>query len=459
MHATHRNSGVMGMDWKTIKQRIPKTPHWLWDILKIVAGVSVIALLVGGFAFLFSHWPDGKTEAKKLKEVIEAYRNLGLLSAGAFALWFAWHRSRIMDKQTAFAAKDDRRKDKERIEERLEGAVRLLAEPTDSMKHFAITQLKQIGIEHPEQALASAVACLCGQAKEYSPYFSESDKNGIRQDASSYVSEKFLREHNEKIESLSKVEVRHLLKEVDKDQLNDEFEKRLTQEKGKRIEDMIRSLIGAVNTLSLKAKEIGHTEDGPAKLPIDLRGVTITRLRIDGITIRQEWFSSCSFIRVEFQNCHFTGNFNHWDHFVDGCQFQNCTFSETDFWGSDFTSAKFFNCTFDNAVWLSGSLCEAEFTDTKIGDTFGTLFDNCEMSGVKFHFEAEKRYKDELAQRPKKFRLNFTQNDFKSCFVMTDLPLPQGLEKNVPQLIPRITREVEDVQHFDVELIEEAPSE
>lgn len=436
-------------------------PNWLWVILKIVAGLSVLALLVSGVGFLFAYWPAGKTEAKKLKEVIEAYRNLGLLVAGFFAVWFAWHRSRIMDK-------DDRRKDKERIEERLEGAVRLLAEPTDSMKNFAITQLEQIATEYPAQTLATVVSCLGGQVKEYDPHFSEKDLQRIEGDAK----DEGVKEHRKRIAEVHqdvalgrREQTLRLDRISEKTPENIAIRKRdeenavnvmLHKAREKRTRAMNKKLVKAINRLLYKADPIdlvpGERAVVDFLVPLDLSGLEIVDMTLNRFPINADLFSGSHFTEVTFSGCSFKGSFDAFTNFLN-CHFDDCTFEGVYFDrcgfyvqqqnNSFFVGSSFTNCTFEDTHWETCNLQSAKFQNIKLGcsnveseedgliDKNTDFFVDCDMTNVQFEIG---RGKIETH-----LRWNYQPDDFGTCFVTGKFPV--GLDVVRPKIRIEISPE------------------
>ena len=87
----------MGSKFDTLKYW--KTSTWTLAIFRIFYVSAGIFLLGSIFYFLYMFWPNAESEAKKIQGVAEVYRNIGLVIAGALALWFAWLRIQKLDEQ------------------------------------------------------------------------------------------------------------------------------------------------------------------------------------------------------------------------------------------------------------------------------------------------------------------------------------------------------------------------
>ena len=384
-------------------------------VVIILVGICVIALLA----------PDG------FKDFSEIIRNWAFVVGGIIGFLLAWRRVLYMEKQTEIAldqikiatdqaalankqidilGRDEKRKDQERIEARLEGAVRLLAEPTDSMKRFAITQLAQIGVEHPEQTLESAVRCLCSHAKEYEPFFPTSLTVSMRSEAVRAGTDRFREMEEHPLYTFADVE----------EQIEDFFRKARQIQIDQRTIEIIKASMEAINDLEREAihvREEGMATENNAQLavgaPIDLQGVTITGVRVYSLGIYVDRFQGCVFDDVDFEECDFKGVFNSSTKFLN-CRFTNCTFENVIFSGSDFTASV--------------------FSDAEISRSSDFLFSNCDMSGTYFNFNGAMPYSARIDATQANRRLNFIRRDFQGCYVKELSSLPEGLHVNNPPL-------------------------
>ena len=456
-------------------------------VVIILVGIVVIGLLV----------PD------KFKEFSEIIRNWAFVVGGVVGFLLAWRRILYTEKQTEIAVdqikiatdqvglankqidilgREEKRKDQERIEARLEGAVRLLGEPTDSMKHFAITQLEQIAKEYPEQALASAISCLSGHAKEYDPLLGEKEQQLIAGKAKDkcfrermvHVSEldKVIRDNSatqvdgafddpqaryDSVDSARNTKRKILGKEYIETEETTSTRNALLDELERRSREMTKKLVGAVNRLALQA---GHTDPNTNKRIrdesaafFDLCGVEIFSATIHRINVDPPRFRGCTFDDVTFHNCTFTGTFEKFTKFLN-CTFRNCNFgtselSAVNFKGCDFSGSIITDSTLRHVVWYDCSLCRVELTRMKMSKKLDKMFASSDMTGVIFHIK-------ELPtgiQVPDDLRLNYLAADFQANYVKKDGALPVGLDRNVPSLDAKVVRESEDGehQHFSVE--------
>lgn len=420
MHGTRRNSGVMGMSERD-QSGVTEKPSFFEKIdlvplvVVILFGIVVIGLLV----------PD------EFKEFSEIIRNWAFVVGGIVGFLLAWRRVLYMEKQTEIAldqikiatdqaalankqidilSRDEKRKDQERIEERLEGAVRLLAEPTDSMKRFAITQLAQIGVEHPEQTLESAVRCLCSHAKEYEPFFPTSLTETMRSEAVRAGTARFREMREYPLYEFSVVE----------DQIEEFFQQARQLQVEQRSVEIIKASMEAINDLERKAihvREAGMDTENNAQLavsaPIDLQGVTITGVTVYSLGIYTDRFQGCVFKEVDFEECNFKGTFNRMSKFLR-CRFSNCTFEGASFFGSEFT--------------------ESIFSDAEMSRSSNLLFSSCDMSSTYFDFNEANPYSVRIDETHPDRRLSFIGDDFRGCYIKAQSSEPEGLDENSPPL-------------------------
>ena len=461
--------------WRAEYKDFNKFLAWLFATTVFIFFVWML------YRALFSVFGAGWGE---FEAMTASFRNLGLIFVGVLGFPFAVWRVMIADDQVKVAKKDgadkererinvetrkendDRRRDKERVEERLEGAVRLLAEPTDSMKQFAISLLEQIATEHWEQALGSALVCLSGQAKEYSPYFSEQEEATIRNVAERKVVEYLDEEISIWSASFSPGEPRELKPTEER-----ETRKQIELEKNKRgrprAEEMRRKLVGALNRLALQA---GRTDPDTNKRTrdetvafFDLRGVEISSTFIHSISVNPFRFGGCTFTDVTFHNCTFTGSFEKSTKFLNcifkDCKFGNFGFPAVNFKGCDFSDSVLYGSTLRKVLWFDCLLGNIEFEDTKISKKLTKMFFNCDMTGINFFFETSQAYDQASKNIDSDFRVNYLPADFEGNYIQKNGAPPFGLNMVAPLIEVTLRQDSDDgkLQYFSVEPVAESP--
>lgn len=488
MHGTRRISGVMGMSerdqtrywrdigsekWRVEYKDFNKFLAWLFATTVFIFFVWMV------YRALFSIFGVGWNE---FEEMTASFRNLALIVVGAFGFPFAVWRVKLADDQVKLAKKDgedkerervkvekrkekdDRHRDRERVEERLEGAVRLLAEPTDSMKHFAITQLEQIATEHLEQTLPSVINCLCGQAKEYDPQFGEGELQRIKRDALGML----YKEHTDANAGWLKMKTyyRENTEEEIETAEKSAIVKALQKGRENRTHEMVKKLVESVNRLALKIEstnpETQKRQNDESAALFDLRGVEIFSTTIRNITVTPDRFAGCEFHKVIFVGCTFIGKFDKSTNFVNcrfiGGKFGAFDFSEADFKGSSFSGSGFFGSTFWNVSWTACPFGETEFWNVKISQNSVNIFSKCNMTSASFVCEDNRDYKQARKELPDDLRWNFFSTDFEKNYVTKGRKFPSGLKQMIPSIGVKEGQISQDgtLQLFSVVPIEES---
>ena len=149
-------------------------------------------VLLGVVAWLFHSWPGGfwgwlGVSWEWLRETPSGYesasttiRNLGLFAAAPFALWFAYWRARVADRQAKAAqeqvATSQRQAETAQrglLNERYQKGAEMLGSEVLSVRLGGIYALARLAREHPEEYHVQIMRLFCAYVRRPSPENSE----------------------------------------------------------------------------------------------------------------------------------------------------------------------------------------------------------------------------------------------------------------------------------------------
>ncbi|MDF1687294.1 MAG: pentapeptide repeat-containing protein [Parvibaculaceae bacterium] len=404
-------------------------------IVGIVFGFGTIIVSVG---YIVLH---AGFSLSNIKTYVDMVYTFALVLGGFLTLIFAGIRLNQGAKQTFHIQKESERKDRVHIADSLQGAVKLLQEPADSMKYLAISQMKQLGTDYPNQTMEQVVRSLCAQAREYRPHFSENDLECIRQSIMHRIIEPGLSEHIKRLTSVLTYQNKMDASGFSQSTIDDLTLELKELETTARYEKVVGRLIEVVVDLAVDAKAAGASSWHSIKSIIDLRGVRFSNANIRALDIEYSKFDGCHFFNVNFSDCTFSGDFFNGSEFKH-CTFSNCTFVDAIFYSVKFPKAVFSECDFINVKWLGVDFCEAKFIGIRIGVHDTEVFSKCRMTAAEFSFMENFRDTKEMQRTNTEIRRNFFPHDFVECYVVEtrqsdgegQIVFPQGLEGNSPSL-------------------------
>lgn len=384
MHATRRNSGVMGMSERKDdgEREQPKGLFYFEqiDILLIVAIIAVVGTIIIMIASAIPHdgyWP------KNFAEIIDIVYTLALIVGGAMTLIFA--AARLND-----GAKESRRKDREEVERNFNKAIEFLEGAKRNLSLYGASRMQRLAEDYPEIYLETAIRLI-----------------GLRAGRTE--------KHAKKIEDAAKE-----LPETDQDKAGSKKRLERTREPARELAEIAAKLAALYEKREKK------------KSPLDLSGINLFEMEIANITVTPSLISGCDLTGVTFQGCTFE------DTFWEGPAFKRVTFDKctTNFasWvRCDLFSARFIELKIiDNYSKLDVPLDVPQIN--KI------LFCECNLGNAKFSFPQSEDFLNSTEHSGA--RNNYLKNDFVDCHIGVACRPPDGLEQNRPPMA--VVSEVEN---------------
>lgn len=390
MHATHRNSGVMGMSDRNNdeKQDQPKGIFHFQqiDIPLIVAIVFGVGTVIVSLGYAVPHddfWPQ------TFKDMIDVTYTVALILGGLFTLLFAGKTLDLNTIRTQLTIKKEHQAESERFQIRFEMAQAMLYEEVGDRSLLGAIELKKIALASKVEHLEKAIFLLCD----------------------------YMRRFGQDIQDPSDPDM-----ELPPERL--------------RENSFILTIIFELS------REVER--EGDASAPINLSGVRIDVRRIEGVEINSSKFHDCNFLNVNFLNCRFTGQIGGGEETSFGrtteerfhrCRFTKCRFTNGHFRFVDFRYASFRGCTVENFHWFRCDLERVPIRNLLIKNNHDfAIFSFSNLQHTNFAFD----WGDRRQIDPEDGRLFFRAEDFSECHTRRgNGAFPDGLSNNHPPLIAR----------------------
>lgn len=364
-------------------------------------------------ALLLHTLPKQLLEIQILGEAVIVVRNAGLIVGGIAGFILAFLRYRQIGRQTHVAEraadetdKESKRKDaeaerksREEVEKSFDKAVAALNGEDIAFSLYGASRMKQLAIDHSKDYLETAIRLIGNRARRT-----------IGSDG---------------------LELEETVKEATKAELRD-FSREFAQ--------IALELAGSFGNKYTKKRS-----------PLDLRGVDLSGLWLEGITITENRFVGCDFEFTHFKNCTFSEQFIH-EFNARIARFYECQFNESSWVGQKacFVGAEFYECKFNYGYFGACDFGFAKFYECKIRvGLLGKIFMGSDLTKTKFRFDHKT-----IEATDSDFRNYFSSTDFQGC-TANRTSGPVGLQENIPPLkVEEVGVVSEDNQKMVIQITE-----